>query len=168
MGQSQIQHPKSKNVSRLRLVLRLHSRSLARQLAWFFFLTGPVVLLASDSGGRVGAPNPSLPSTISKLPSNAEGVAAKYPGDRGIERDPRVLFAENFETGRIEELARRWDSMSNHERKVMAFSNDVPPSSSGRRSLQMTVTLAGYHPATPWPQGARGKVRAGMTVSRQA
>jgi hypothetical protein len=27
------------------------------------------------------------------------GLAARYPGDRGIEKDPTVLFAENFERG---------------------------------------------------------------------
>jgi hypothetical protein len=28
----------------------------------------------------------------------AEGIAAKYPGDAGIEKDERVLLYENFET----------------------------------------------------------------------
>ncbi|MCI0541001.1 MAG: carbon-nitrogen hydrolase family protein, partial [Verrucomicrobiales bacterium] len=31
----------------------------------------------------------------------AKGIAAKYPGDAGIERDPAVLFAEDFEGGNL-------------------------------------------------------------------
>lgn len=34
-----------------------------------------------------------------------EGIAAKYPNDLGIEKDPRVLFADNFESGDL----KRWD-----------------------------------------------------------
>src|SRR6185436_17437255 len=33
------------------------------------------------------------------------GIAAKYPGDRGIENDPAVLFADNFESGEM----KKWD-----------------------------------------------------------
>lgn len=124
------------------------------------------------------------------------GLSAKYPKDSGLARDPNVLFAENFESGTIEEVAKRWGSISNKRGKVMAFSNEVPPGSSGKRSLQMTatldentgghlytrlrpavelafarfyvkfppdagyihhfVTLGGYNPPTPWPQGKAG------------
>ena len=69
------------------------------------------------------------------------GLAAKHPGDAGIAREPRVLVAENFETGTIQEIARRWSDTSNKGGKVMAFSRDVPPASRGKRSLQMTATL---------------------------
>ena len=33
------------------------------------------------------------------------GIAARYPGDRGIEKDPAILFHEDFERGDI----RRWE-----------------------------------------------------------
>lgn len=69
------------------------------------------------------------------------GLAGKYPGDRGIEKDPSVLFAEDFEAGDLAELAKRWSDVSNKDGKVLAFSSDVPQSSRGRRSLQMTATL---------------------------
>jgi len=69
------------------------------------------------------------------------GLAAKYAGDRGIEKDPNVLFAEDFEQGDVAALAMRWSDVSNKDGKVLAFSSDVPPSSPGRRSLQMTATL---------------------------
>lgn len=73
--------------------------------------------------------------------SEGFGISAKYSGDVSIENDPAVLFAENFEAGNIEEVGKRWDSISNKDGKVMAFSDDSPPDSSGKRSLQMTATL---------------------------
>ncbi len=73
-------------------------------------------------------------------PPNA-GLAAKYVGDVGIAHDAAVVFAEDFETGSLAELAKRWGYASNKNGKVHAFSEDVPPGSAGRRSLQMTGTL---------------------------
>src|SRR2546427_6638538 len=90
-------------------------------------------------------------------PESAEGIAARYPGDAGIERDPQVLFAESFETGSIEEVAKRWGEMSNKDGKVISFASDVPPASPGHRSLQMTATLgenSGGHLYTRLSRGA--------------
>src|SRR4051812_48888487 len=70
-----------------------------------------------------------------------QGLAAKYPGDAGIARDPHVLFAENFEDGGIEQIATRWSEMSDKDGKVIALSDDVPPESQGKHSLEMTATL---------------------------
>lgn len=73
--------------------------------------------------------------------SQSYGIAEKYPGDIGIENDPNVLFAENFEAGNIEEIGKHWDNVSNKDGKVMRISSDVPQNSSGKYSLQMTSTL---------------------------
>jgi len=69
------------------------------------------------------------------------GLAAKYPGDAGVAHEPEVLFAEDFETGTIDEIGKRWGDLSNRDNRVMSFSDDVPPAGLGRRSLQMTATL---------------------------
>ena len=37
-------------------------------------------------------------------PFPVEGLAARYVGDVGIERDPQVIFAENFEEASPEAL----------------------------------------------------------------
>ena len=74
-------------------------------------------------------------------PPPGKGLATRYPRDRGIAGDPRVLFAEEFETGSLADLGRQWSDVSNESGKVLAFSTDVPPMSAGRRSLQMTATL---------------------------
>src|SRR5215218_9481322 len=41
------------------------------------------------------------------LPQGA-GLAAKYPGDQGISKDPAVLFADDFESGDLS----KWDDKS--------------------------------------------------------
>jgi hypothetical protein len=67
-------------------------------------------------------------------------LAARYPHDLGIARDPHVLFAEDFENGTLEDVIRRWGDASNKDGKVLAFSTNTPPGSPGHRSLQMTAT----------------------------
>lgn len=99
-------------------------------------LTGGFV--AMSSGGQA-ASQPAAPSD-GKLPQGY-GLSAKYPKDKEIERDPAVLFADDFEEGDLPEVVRRWSEASNKNNKVLAFSRDVPRASGGKRSIQMTSTL---------------------------
>jgi hypothetical protein len=89
---------------------------------------------------KTNSSTPDRSSEANHLPEGS-GLAAKYPGDRGVERDSHVLLAEGFESGGVEDLGRRWSNVSNQDGKVLAFSADVPAASGGRRSLQMTATL---------------------------
>ncbi len=67
---------------------------------------------------------------------------AEERSEEGIaEGDASVIFAENFETGSLAEIAKRWGHAKNKNGKVQAFSNEVPPGSAGRRSLEMTGTF---------------------------
>jgi hypothetical protein len=52
-----------------------------------------------------------------------------------------VLFAENFETGSIADIGKRWSEVSNKDAKVLALSGDTHSASRGKHSLQMTGTL---------------------------
>jgi len=65
----------------------------------------------------------------------AQGIAAQYPGDEGIENDPRVLFVEDFETGDVKEIGARWGEVSHPEN--MDLSADVAANSPGRRSMHI-------------------------------
>src|ERR1700704_5249152 len=40
------------------------------------------------------------PAGIRRVPAvtSGEGLAARYPGDRGVRSDPRVIFSEDFES----------------------------------------------------------------------
>jgi hypothetical protein len=66
----------------------------------------------------------------------APGIASKYPGDAGIEKDPKVLFAENFEEPSVDALRKRWETASQHE--SFSFAADVPAGSGGKQALLMT------------------------------
>ena len=66
------------------------------------------------------------------------GLAAQFPGDEAIERDPRVLFVEDFESGAIRELGDRWGNATQPEN--LSFSPDIPPNSPGNRSLRVAKT----------------------------
>jgi hypothetical protein len=63
------------------------------------------------------------------------GIAGQYPGDEGIETDPRVLFVEDFETGTVRETGSRWGEVSKADN--MDLSPDVPAGSPGVRSLHI-------------------------------
>ncbi len=68
--------------------------------------------------------------------SEGAGLAAKYPGDEGIESDPAVVFAEGFEADSIETVWSRWESVEN--KSIMSLASDVPAGSGGAKSLLMT------------------------------
>ena len=73
---------------------------------------------------------------LALIPLQEEGIAGRYPGDRGIEKDPDVVFVETFEQGSIPELLKGWEDVQSRE--ILSFSADVPPGSAGRQSLLMT------------------------------
>src|SRR5690349_9480207 len=54
------------------------------------------------------------------------GLAAKYPGDVGIEKDPDVVFVETFD-GSVDEVCGRWDQAAGRE--IMTKSDEVPAGS---------------------------------------
>ena len=67
------------------------------------------------------------------------GLAARFPFDRGIGSDPRVLLHEDFE-GALSQIKSHWTNVSDKGNQVLSVSQDVPPASGGRQSLLMTST----------------------------
>ena len=63
-------------------------------------------------------------------------ISDDYVGDLGIERDPRVIFVENFEERDFGSIAKRWETVRHP--KVMSLVGDVPDGSAGKQSLLMT------------------------------
>ena len=74
-------------------------------------------------------------SNTSAPPSPKGGIAARYPGDVGIEADPNVIFVERFDEATLTDLFGRWTDILNGP--AMQFSTDVPPGSPGSRSLNI-------------------------------
>lgn len=72
-----------------------------------------------------------------ELPEGRSGIASEYPGDKGIDRDPRVIFVERFDRP-LSDTFNRWDSVSNRE--ILSISTDVPLGSGDEQSLLMTHT----------------------------
>ena len=114
-------------------------RSAAREApSAELILSGVEGLRAGPSAGLRAGPSAPLRAGLPE----GYGLSARYPGDRGIAGDPAVLFADGFEADSLEQIEKHWGGeVSNKDGKVLSLSADVPPESSGRRSLQMTATL---------------------------
>src|SRR5262249_635628 len=117
--------------------------------SWFLGLNDgalgqPASLAQSPRRNRIESRDPQQPGPPAESRGSATarggptkaGIAAQYAGDEGIERDPRVVFAENFEEPTLEALSLHWQSVKNVEN--MSFSKDAPPGSRGKHSLQLT------------------------------
>ena len=78
------------------------------------------------------------------------GLAAKYPADAGIEKDPAVLFAENFEAGTIPEIAKRWGEAGNKAGKPLALAGEVPPVHRRSSAVPLFRRLSGMLAARAW------------------
>jgi hypothetical protein len=67
-----------------------------------------------------------------------DGLAAKYPGDLGIEEEPAVILADGFEDyASPSDLSARWNSLIHPE--AMAITEDPANVHSGKRALQFTI-----------------------------
>jgi len=88
--------------------------------------------LAFGAAARPVPPQAKRPAP----PPEKGGLAALYPGDEQIELDPRVLFVEDFETGTVAEIGKRWGSISKAQNIELA--GDLHGASPGRRSLHIS------------------------------
>src|SRR3954463_3154345 len=57
--------------------------------------------------GLIGIARAAPPTTAPALPEGA-GLAAKYPGDADLSKNPAVFFTDNFESGDL----KNWDDKS--------------------------------------------------------
>ena len=93
-----------------------------------------------SQAGRQASAVTVPPRPTPAIPEGHTGIAAKYPGDVGIEQDPDVVFVESFE-GSVDEICRHWEAASG--KPIMSQSNDVPPGSGGKQSLLLTRVAGG-------------------------
>jgi hypothetical protein len=79
------------------------------------------------------------PAPAAKLPEGDTGIAAKYPGDAGIAKDPEVILAEDFEKDGADMKAAfgaTWNEVKNPA--IMSLVGDVPEGSPGKKALLVT------------------------------
>ena len=92
-----------------------------------FLLATTIILFSCDASRS--------PNDDSSMPSGA-GIAAKYPGDVDIASDPRVLFADDFESyASGAELDKRWDAVYH----MADITSDTANVFAGARALQFTA-----------------------------
>ena len=61
----------------------------------------------SSVAGRQASTVTVRPTPTPAIPEGNAGIAAKYPGDVGIEKDQDVVFVESFEVS-VDESCRHW------------------------------------------------------------
>jgi hypothetical protein len=90
--------------------------------------------MATSAGVTVTVKNTQTPVS-GPMPPSSPGLASKYPGDVGIEKDPSVVFVEHFNEGSLSTLFSNWTDIRNGN--TMTFAADVPPGSPGTQSLSI-------------------------------
>lgn len=93
-----------------------------------------ILLLAGIAVSKVisGGQRTALAGTI--------GLAARYPGDVGIENDSSVVFIENFENSTVANLSDRWTHILNDRNMVLSIQRDTTTLTEGKQCLRMTGT----------------------------
>jgi hypothetical protein len=75
---------------------------------------------------------------LEQLPEGNVGIAVKYPGDKGIDKAPAVLFAEDFEhCSSVADLRPKWDVLINQTN--LAIADDADNKTGRGKSLSMTI-----------------------------
>ncbi len=99
-----------------------------------------ILSITADAFTLKGAPASQPGPDLAADPGLHNGLAARYPGDKGLAADSSVVFYEDFESGDVADLLTRWTSMNNKDNRVLDFVKDSIPGSAGRRSLRVTGT----------------------------
>src|SRR5262245_24869481 len=93
-------------------------------------LLGALPMFAAAAG--------SLPDTFPKLSEGDTGIAARYPGEKGIQADPAVIFADDFESySSVADLRGKWDVLI-HEGNL-SISDETEHGLGGARSLLLSI-----------------------------
>jgi hypothetical protein len=85
------------------------------------------------------APAPAPVPAPATPPQSGAGIAARYPGDVGMENDPSVIFVEKFDDASIDATFNRWGDVKNGS--AMRRTSDIPPGSPG--GLSLTIPWVG-------------------------
>ncbi len=91
-----------------------------------------------DGGGSDSSPGPDSGKPPLDSGGPSVGIAAKYPGDLGIDKDPAVVWVENFEEGSVGAVTGRYDDSKNAA--GMTLVSDIAPKSGGKASMKMTAS----------------------------
>lgn len=116
----------------------MRAEKRATTTAWYVLGAFAVVLGMALIVARTGAWARAAEEEKGRLPEGNTGIAARHPGDKGIEADPSIIFVEKFDEPSLDAIAKRWDNCKAKE--IMSLSSDVPEGSADSRSLLLTHT----------------------------
>ena len=92
------------------------------------------------AGAVAAAAQTTESARLPKLPEGDAGIAAKYPGDAGIERDPAVLFHDGFEDDVTPaDLHKLWSAVY-HEAN-MRITEEPANVNHGKRAVEFAMPL---------------------------
>src|SRR5271169_6726526 len=114
--------------------LRIALRTVRRQRSYTLvtILTLALGIGSASSAGGGGASSPPY----APLPEGDHGIAAKYPGDRGIDADPAVLFHDDFESG---DMRGKWDNA--FQKADIRIADEPANVRGGKRALEFKVPM---------------------------
>ena len=107
------------------------------------FACGDSVATSTPDGSTPGPDASTQDSALPGPDSGADGTApspgisAKYPGDQGIDKDPAVVWVENFEEGSVPNVTARYESKQGD----FALASDVAPKSAGKSSGRFRASV---------------------------
>jgi len=107
-----------------------HHRVFGPASNWRFRPALLLLLWTAGAWSGDDAPRQALPP----LPEGDHGIAAKHPGDRGIENDPDVIFHDDFETGKVGD---KWSNY--YQQHLTIYTTEPAHVHAGKRALQFTV-----------------------------
>jgi hypothetical protein len=104
-------------------------------------LSGQQAGEAEESQAGVQASSLTVePRPTPEIAEGNTGIAAKYPGDVGIEKDPDVVFVEKFQ-GPVDDICSHWEQADG--KAIMSKSDDLPAGSGEEESLLLTRVTGG-------------------------
>ena len=73
---------------------------------------------------------------VTPLPEGNTGIAARYSGDAGIEKDPALLFHDDFSSGNLDKWDRCNDNLPPSCYRVVEYPKSMHE---GKKALEFTV-----------------------------
>ena len=103
-------------------------------MRWLAF-AGAMVIACGGGGGGSSVDGPP---TIDGPPPSGAGISGDYPGDVGIGGDPRVLFADDFESyGDAGDLSTKWDEI--YQQNQLRIARETDNFYAGAQAIEMTA-----------------------------
>jgi hypothetical protein len=110
--------------------------------AWFGVIVcaGAGCAGCGGGGGPGGPDGPQGPHPDAGPPPTGAGISGDHPGDVGIGSDPRVIFADDFESyGDATDLTTKWDDY--YQQQLVRIATEAPNVFAGAQALELTMPV---------------------------